>query len=119
MKATIIILSFFLSFSGTNCYSQCCNQNSFYKNQFSSIDFSKNISIDYKNIKPNSFSLYNPSTGNNDYYSFKKDTLKMCFSKIESKNIYPLNNRIDSFNPKGTSDIRAALVIGVLNLLFE
>lgn len=119
MKTHTITLYLFLLLLGNNCYSQFSNQNSFNKNQFSNIDFNKKISIDYKTIKSNSFSLHNPSTGNNDYYTFKKDTLKLSFSKIESKNIYPLNNRIDSFNPKGTNDIRAALLIGALNLLFE
>jgi hypothetical protein len=74
---------------------------------------SNSISLDFKNIKPSSFSIYNNFTGLNDSYILSNNKLTYSQSNISINKAM----KIDSFNPSGTQNIGFALVAGVFNLL--
>ena len=76
---------------------------------------SYSISLDFKNIKPNNFSIYNSFTGLNDTYTISQNTLIYSQSTLNSLNI-TREMKIDSFNPYGTKNIGFALVGGIFNL---
>lgn len=68
--------------------------------------------------KTNSFSIYNETTKANDLYILNSDILKYTKSFTLNENNFR-NNKIDSFNPTGASNIQSGLLMGVFNLFIK
>ena len=66
----------------------------------------------------NSFSRFNRVTGLNDTYIRYKEKYEYTSSSILLENQLRIS-KIDSFNPNGATDIKNALLTGVLNLIFD
>jgi len=66
----------------------------------------------------NSFSRFNPVTGLNDTYIRYQEKYEYTSSSILLENQLRIS-KIDSFNPNGATDIKSALLTGVLNLIFD
>lgn len=66
----------------------------------------------------NSFSRFNPVTGLNDTYIRYQEKYEYTSSSILLENQLRVS-KIDSFNPNGATDIKSALLTGVLNLIFD
>ena len=60
------------------------------------------------------FSIYNPQTQLNDFYSITPNGIDYLNTKPVFNNLYR-GRQIDSFNPNGASDFGSAIVMGVLN----
>lgn len=66
----------------------------------------------------NQLSLYNPTTNLNDNYYLVGEKYFMSNTKSFSF-IGPDGQRIDSFNPSGTNDLRSALIVGAIHSLLD
>ncbi len=85
---------------------------------FKPVSFQINFNKKDMFYKANNLTIYNSVTNLNDNYYLLGKTYKMSTTK--SFPIYGCEGqRIDSFNPSGTKDFGSALVLGVLNLIFE
>jgi hypothetical protein len=69
-------------------------------------------------LKNNSFSIYNKASGTNDLYIINTDSMKYNKSILINENNFR-NNKIDSFNPMGASNLQSGVLLGVFNLLLK
>lgn len=66
-------------------------------------------------VKTESFSIYNKTTKSNDFYILNADKSNYTKSDILIENNFR-NNKIDSFNPSGASNIQSGVLMGMFNL---
>jgi hypothetical protein len=64
----------------------------------------------------NLFSIYNQNTKLNDYFNLSKDSIYFVKSINLNANLY---TKKDSFNPSGTSNLGAGIIMGSINMLFK
>ena len=76
---------------------------------FKNIDFSKNNQL---------FSSYNETTKLNDIYLLNNDSFIYSKSSLLFKNSFR-GNKINSFNPYGTSNIGSALIFGLIDSILK
>ncbi|MFK7833734.1 MAG: hypothetical protein AB8B52_10690 [Winogradskyella sp.] len=76
-----------------------------YTLDFKNIDFSKNNLL---------FSSYNETTKLNDIYLLNNDSFIYSKSSLIFENNFR-GNKIDSFNPYGTSNLGSALIFGLVS----
>lgn len=123
MKKTLLFL--ILLVSSISIYSQSIDllltkTNLFKKHQFSfktsdyTIDFKK-IDFSKSNMQ---FSSYNQTTKLNDIYVLNNNRFSYSKSSLLFENI-SRGNKIDSFNPYGTSNIGSALIFGVIGSILK
>jgi hypothetical protein len=70
----------------------------------------------YTENKP--FSIYNATSETNDLYFINADTIRYIKSNVMIENNFR-NNKIDSFNPVGASNLQSGVLLGVFNLLLK
>tara|TARA_R110002050_G_scaffold129304_2_gene250834 strand:+ start:2049 stop:2426 length:378 start_codon:yes stop_codon:yes gene_type:complete len=80
-----------------------------YAIDFKNIDFSKNNLL---------FSSYNETSKLNDIYLLNNDSLIYSKSSLIFENNFR-GNKIDSFNPYGTSNISSALIFGLIGYIIK
>ncbi|MEN2400862.1 hypothetical protein GKZ90_0013840 [Flavobacterium sp. MC2016-06] len=69
-------------------------------------------------VKNPYFSIYNQTSKNNDQYAFSTDKVQYVKSNVLTEN-YFRNNKIDSFNPIGASNLQSGVLLGVFNLFLK
>ena len=93
-------------------------------NQLANIRLDATPKIDYtldlESLKlddTKTFSIYNPQTQLNDFYSVTSDGFDYLNTTPVFNNLFR-GRQIDSFNPNGANDFGSAIVMGFLNSLF-
>lgn len=82
--------------------------------QVPTLDFS----VAFTEKSGNSFYVYNEATGLNDSFNKYRDTYAYGKSALVLSNQFR-NIKIDSFNPYGVDNPASAILIGVINTLFN
>lgn len=119
MKKVAIIVFLFIGFSG---FSQNLVKNDsivFKKPTFQFLNIQPKFSfnrLDFYNQYD--LSIYNPTTGFNDNFMLYNGKAEYKNSLMIDQNLM-FNNKIDSFNPNGSTEMGSALISGGLNMLLD
>lgn len=119
------LILFGILFIGFDSFAQNVNSgnDTIHKFNFSFIKDSPKLSVfSFENYNyssnENTFSVYNPLTGFNDNYVKGRDSYFSIHSTMSKPNIWAGEKR-DSFNPSGATNIGTAVIVGVLNSIFN